>query len=267
LQQAVVDRSWDLGLTSIDSIVQEGAHLFSKAARAYSVLSDTVARALYDVDMRYRPDSMQERRRINRLKRNEAENSIVLMEYMYNTRLEYERSRNGLIIVEARYGDLMSWARYRTYGTVVDVTVPLQCSVDDSALLLQGGCSKSLLPAFYDPTSTIKRKSQLILVDDETCSNIPFSTNTNQLFIRYKFLGRMHECVVADSEEVCIPVQSHLVDRPPAECLSETFAIKPAERRRLHDQKKRRRAVLLSSLAVALGMLLFQRKRLMKAVA
>jgi len=186
---------------------------------------------------------------------------------MYNTRLEYERSRNGLIIVEARYGDLISWARCRAYGSVIDVTVPLQCSVDDSALLLQGGCSKSLLPGFYDPTSTIKRKSQLILVDDETCSSVPFSTNTNQLFIRYKFLGRMHECVVADTEEVCIPVQTHLVDRPAAECQSETFAVKPAERRRQGEQKKRRRALLLSSLAVAVGMLLFRRNKMLKAAA
>jgi len=242
--------------------LEEGAHLFAKAARAYSVLSDTVARALYDVDMRYRPDSMQERRRINRLKRNEAESSVMIMEDMYNSRLEYERSRNGLIIVEARYGDLMSWARYRTYGSVIDVTVPLQCSVDESALLLQGGCSKSLLPGFYDPTSTIKRKSQLILVDDETVSNIPFSTHTNQLFVRYKFLGRMHECVVADTEEVCIPVQSHLVDRPHGECVSETLATKPADRRRLQQQKLRRRAVLLSSLAVAIGMLLIRRNKM-----
>jgi hypothetical protein len=108
---------------------------------------------------------------------------------------EEENSKHGLIILEALYGDVVSSSdkmHSKGYaGNCVDVTIPLQTSVRNSTLIVHGGGSKSWLEGFYDP-------------NDDAIDNC--------LYIKYKFLDRLHHCMVADDEELCLPMQEHLIE-------------------------------------------------------
>lgn len=129
-------------------------------------------------------------------KQKEAEAAVNLMRAQFERiRLE-EESRKGLIIVEAKYGRIISSGDARTSDTfdlseVIDVTVPVQCLVKDSKLILYEP-SKSQLPGFYDPC----------LGEDK------------QLWVQYLFHGNLHEVTVKDSENLRVPKTSHRVNNP-----------------------------------------------------
>ncbi|XP_071840277.1 dnaJ homolog subfamily C member 11-like [Apostichopus japonicus] len=138
---------------------------------------------------------LEKQRASNRAERErrkqEAETEIRLMQDVVQRNREVETSRQGLILEKAWYGKLVSdvTADGPDNISVIDVTIPLQCQVKDSKLLLTD-VSKTSLPGFYDPC----------IGEDKS------------LKVRYYFRGKLHECTVQDNEPLRIPKQSHMVD-------------------------------------------------------
>ncbi|GAB1289283.1 DnaJ homolog subfamily C member 11 [Apodemus speciosus] len=123
-------------------------------------------------------------------KKQEAEAAVRLMQESVRRIIEAEESRMGLIIVNAWYGKFVNdRSRKRERVKVIDVTVPLQCLVKDSKLILTEA-SKAGLPGFYDPC-----------VGEE-----------KSLRVLYQFRGVLHQVMVPDSEALRIPKQSHRID-------------------------------------------------------
>lgn len=124
-------------------------------------------------------------------KKREAKAAVDLMQAAYErVRLE-EENKNGLIILRAFYGKDADISA-RTFSkrvNVIDVTVPLQCLVKDSTLVLHDN-SKSQLSGFYDPC----------VGEDKV------------LFIQYLFHSHLCETTISDHKPLRIPKQSHRVD-------------------------------------------------------
>ncbi|KAK6321451.1 dnaJ homolog subfamily C member 11 [Coregonus clupeaformis] len=123
-------------------------------------------------------------------KKQEAESAVLLMQESVRRIIEGEESKMGLIILNAWYGKFVTdnCARQER-AQVIDVTVPLQCLVKDSKLILTEA-SKAGLPGFYDPC----------LGEDKS------------LKLLYQFRGVMHQVLSADTEALRIPKQSHRID-------------------------------------------------------
>uniref|UniRef100_A0A8C6V2B3 DnaJ homolog subfamily C member 11 n=1 Tax=Neogobius melanostomus TaxID=47308 RepID=A0A8C6V2B3_9GOBI len=97
---------------------------------------------------------------------------------------------SGLIILNAWYGKFVTDnSKRHERAKVIDVTVPLQCLVKDSKLILTE-TAKSGLPGFYDPC-----------VGEE-----------KSLKVLYQFRGVMHQVLSGDTEPLRIPKQSHRID-------------------------------------------------------
>jgi len=77
----------------------------------------------------------------------EAENGVALMTETAERKRKEEQAKGGLIIVEAKYGKLNT-------NNILDVTIPLQCLVRDSELVLHN-TPKAYLPGFYNPSTDI----------------------------------------------------------------------------------------------------------------
>ncbi|XP_043912371.1 dnaJ homolog subfamily C member 11 isoform X3 [Protopterus annectens] len=123
-------------------------------------------------------------------KRQEAEAAVLLMQESVKRIIEAEESRMGLIIVNAWYGKFVTDnSKKHERAKVIDVTVPLQCLVKDSKLILTEA-AKSGLPGFYDPC-----------VGEE-----------KSLKVLYQFRGVLHQVMSGDTEPLRIPKQSHRID-------------------------------------------------------
>ncbi|KAK7082714.1 DnaJ (Hsp40), subfamily C, member 11 [Halocaridina rubra] len=126
-------------------------------------------------------------------KRREAMAAVDLMRETVRRIVEQEESRKGLVILQAWYGQLvLDGETQEDCGIspeVVDVTVPLQCLVKDSKLILQES-SKCSLPGFYDP-----------------CPG-----EDKSLRVRYLFHAVTHEVMISDTESLRIPKQSHRME-------------------------------------------------------
>ncbi|XP_054577041.1 dnaJ homolog subfamily C member 11 isoform X1 [Eptesicus fuscus] len=123
-------------------------------------------------------------------KKQEAEAAVRLMQESVRRIIEAEESRMGLIIVNAWYGKFVNdKSRKSEKAKVIDVTVPLQCLVKDSKLILTEA-SKAGLPGFYDPC-----------VGEE-----------KSLKVLYQFRGVLHQVMALDGEALRIPKQSHRID-------------------------------------------------------
>ncbi|XP_021539075.1 dnaJ homolog subfamily C member 11 [Mirounga angustirostris] len=123
-------------------------------------------------------------------KKQEAEAAVRLMQESVRRIIEAEESRMGLIIVNAWYGKFVNdKSRKSEKVKVIDVTVPLQCLVKDSKLILTEA-SKAGLPGFYDPC-----------VGEE-----------KNLKVLYQFRGVLHQVMALDNEALRIPKQSHRID-------------------------------------------------------
>lgn len=122
-------------------------------------------------------------------KKPEAEAAVWLMQESVRRIIEVEESRMGLIIINAWYGKFVNDKSKKSEKVkVIDVTVPLQCLMKDSKLILTEA-SKAGLPSFYDPC-----------VGEEN------------LKVLYQFRGVLHQVMVLDSEALRIPKQSHRID-------------------------------------------------------
>ncbi|KAM4871459.1 dnaJ homolog subfamily C member 11 isoform 1-T1 [Thomomys bottae] len=123
-------------------------------------------------------------------KKQEAEAAVRLMQESVRRIIEAEESKMGLIIVNAWYGKFVNdKSRKNEKAKVIDVTVPLQCLVKDSKLILTEA-SKAGLPGFYNPC-----------VGEE-----------KSLRVLYQFRGVLHQVTVPDNEALRIPKQSHRID-------------------------------------------------------
>ncbi|XP_030363929.1 dnaJ homolog subfamily C member 11 isoform X2 [Strigops habroptila] len=123
-------------------------------------------------------------------KKQEAEAAVRLMQESVRRIIEAEEARMGLIVVNAWYGKFVNDnSRKNEKVKVIDVTVPLQCLVKDSKLILTEA-SKAGLPGFYDPC-----------VGEE-----------KSLKVLYQFRGVLHQVMAADNEALRIPKQSHRID-------------------------------------------------------
>ncbi|XP_065163838.1 dnaJ homolog subfamily C member 11 [Atheta coriaria] len=118
-------------------------------------------------------------------KRKEAQAAVDLMQAAYERIMIDETSKNGLVVVRAIYGKICA-----EEGDVIqdlteeaiDVTIPLQCLVKDSKLVLHD-LSKSQLPGFFDPA-----------VGEE-----------KSLHIAYTYRNQQHEVLAHDTEPIRIP--------------------------------------------------------------
>jgi len=123
-------------------------------------------------------------------KKKEAESAVQLMLTSYEQIVESEQEKHGFVIVEAWYGKFISKHRKTEQSTpyVINVTIPIQCLVKESKLLVSDS-SKSQLSGFYDPC-----------VGEEKL-----------LKITYEFRGNVHEAIFKDEEAVRCPKQSHII--------------------------------------------------------
>ncbi|KAG7477701.1 hypothetical protein MATL_G00072480 [Megalops atlanticus] len=123
-------------------------------------------------------------------KKQEAETAVLLMQESVRRIIEAEESKTGLIILNAWYGKFVTDnSRRHERAKVIDVTVPLQCLVKDSKLILTEA-SKAGLPGFYDPCVGEEKSLKLL----------------------YQFRGVMHQVLSGDTEPLRIPKQSHRID-------------------------------------------------------
>ncbi|KAM7422217.1 hypothetical protein PAMA_010338 [Pampus argenteus] len=123
-------------------------------------------------------------------KKLEAESAVLLMQESVRRIIEAEESKMGLIILNAWYGKFVSdTSQKQEKAKVIDVTVPLQCLVKDSKLILTEA-SKAGLPGFYDPCVGEEKSLKLL----------------------YQFRGVMHQVISADNESLRIPKQSHRIE-------------------------------------------------------
>ena len=117
---------------------------------------------------------------------------VVLMSEAYERSLAVESERDGLVIREAWFGLLRSRSGMAEklinegLPCVLDVTVPLQCLVKDSKLVLTD-TSKVHLAGFYDMHKGERK----------------------DLNVKYYFRGKLHEVTVEDSQPLSIPKRSH----------------------------------------------------------
>ncbi|XP_063991698.1 dnaJ homolog subfamily C member 11 isoform X2 [Diachasmimorpha longicaudata] len=130
-------------------------------------------------------------------KQREAKAAVDLMMATFSRIRAEEEAKGGLVITKALYGRFVypdRQNRDQEIGSdpkedVIDVTVPLQCLVVNSRLVLHEA-SKSELPGFYDPCFGEEK----------------------QLLLQYLFHRQTHECLVKDLEPLRIPLQSHRVN-------------------------------------------------------
>uniref|UniRef100_A0A3Q3KNL5 J domain-containing protein n=2 Tax=Monopterus albus TaxID=43700 RepID=A0A3Q3KNL5_MONAL len=123
-------------------------------------------------------------------KKQEAESAVLLMQESVRRIIEAEESKMGLIILNAWYGKFVSdTSQKQEKAKVIDVTVPLQCLVKDSKLILTEA-SKAGLPGFYDPCVGEEKSLKLL----------------------YQFRGVMHQVISAENEPLRIPKQSHRIE-------------------------------------------------------
>ncbi|XP_029358377.1 dnaJ homolog subfamily C member 11-like [Echeneis naucrates] len=123
-------------------------------------------------------------------KKQEAESAVLLMQESVRRIIEAEESKMGLIILNAWYGKFVSdTSQKQEKAKVIDVTVPLQCLVKDSKLILTEA-SKAGLPGFYDPCVGEEKSLKLL----------------------YQFRGVMHQVISADTDPLRIPKQSHRIE-------------------------------------------------------
>ncbi|XP_007900309.1 dnaJ homolog subfamily C member 11a isoform X1 [Callorhinchus milii] len=121
------------------------------------------------------------------VKKQEAEASVRLMQESVRRIIETEESKMGLIITNAWYGKFVTDnSKKHEKAKVIDVTVPLQCLVKDSKLILTEAC-KSGLPGFYDPCVGEEKSLKVI----------------------YLFRGVLHQVMTGNAESLRIPKQCH----------------------------------------------------------
>lgn len=96
--------------------------------------------------------------RMSKMKMEQALEDIANMSCTVPLKREAEEQKKGLVIVNATYGLLQDATGPLTTlnddiddPSSIDVTIPIQCMVEDSSLIIPAGESKAWLTGFYDP--------------------------------------------------------------------------------------------------------------------
>ena len=174
--------------------------------QAHDTLSNEILRLLYDMSLGVVSTTEESLGRLHRLKRKDAQRAMANMEETVAHARAQEAALEGgggLLIMAARWGDLAvreEDAAGSVSAPYIDVAVPLQCLVERSSFVSPPGQSCTWLEGFYDPS-------------------LGLAPERNQLWVRYKFLGCMHEAVFAHDEQVEIPMQEHLLPEEEEEAL------------------------------------------------
>lgn len=131
----------------------------------------------------------QKQNNFNKLleKRKEAMAAQDLMQATFNRIKDEEERKKGLVIIKAIYGKIIKESGdAEVSNDIVDVTVPVQCLVKDSKLIIHEN-SKSELPGFFDPA----------LGEDK------------MLHVIYNYHEQSHEVTIGDTESLRLPKTSH----------------------------------------------------------
>ena len=75
---------------------------------------------------------------------------------------------------------------------VINVTIPVQCLVEESSRIILYEGSKSGLAGFYDP-----------------CSDDGDDLDMKHLLIRYSYQGKLHQVLIKDREQLRCPRSTH----------------------------------------------------------
>jgi len=135
--------------------------------------------------------------------RREAEASVRLMEERYNRIKEEELARGGLVVVRCLFGQLVGESEQLLInladwpdedsevpvvsgGDWVDITIPVQCCVEDSRLILWEG-TKSSLSGVWDPTPE----------------------EDKWILIQYTYQNIRHQVLCPETDTIKLPKTSH----------------------------------------------------------
>ena len=227
----------------------EQLEFWSAIQTAWKCLSNESRRMIYDIKRSGRPLSLEDKARIQKVQRDQAARDIANMQIQYQQSMDREKQKNGIIVMRALFGDLRAASaapeskragdkenstpseqqedesptareaeslsadiekEFGIVGPVIDVTVPIQCSVDNHRVILASGIGKSDLPGFYNPTVFHHSSSAAM-------PSSPSRAETHcSLYVLYKFKGATHEVNVSETDALWLPLRSHAVtaDKP-----------------------------------------------------
>jgi hypothetical protein len=228
----------------------EQLEYWSAIQSAWKCLSNESRRMIYDIKRSGRPMSLEDKARIQKLQRDQAARDVANMQIQYQQSLEREKQKNGIIIMRALFGDLRASseevrpkrtgdkenstpsdqldesptakeaetlsadieAEFGIVGPVIDVTVPIQCCVDNHRVILASGVGKSDMPGFYNPAAFHHSSSS-------ECPSSPSAAkgaHPSSLYVLYKFKGVTHEINVSETDALWLPLRSHAIgnDKP-----------------------------------------------------
>eukprot|EP00922_Rhytidocystis_sp_ex-Travisia-forbesii_P033076 GHVS01049195.1.p1 GENE.GHVS01049195.1~~GHVS01049195.1.p1 ORF type:complete len:482 (+),score=37.38 GHVS01049195.1:217-1662(+) len=210
---AHVCQQWHVQICNcVRSLGQEHRSKLRTVQCAYSVLSDPTKRARYDIRNGFynHTDKVAKLIEVERVQKERAQRATEMMGGVYEDVYKREVERRGVLIDKSWYGNLRLKQAFldngykgpvtseHIEGPWIDVTIPIQCQVNSSRLIVPGGpsSSKSDLEGFYNPTANIDSM--------DLC-----------LYVLYHFQGDLHEVTVTDKQPLAIPLKSHkLTTRP-----------------------------------------------------
>ncbi|KAF4736014.1 hypothetical protein FOZ62_001368, partial [Perkinsus olseni] len=191
---------------------------------AWKCLSNDTKRIIYDIRREGRMVTEDDSNRLLLLLKAQAERDIDNMHHEYHRILKREKKRNGVIIIKAIFGNLTPKDGNQHHhhhqqqhqqqqrddddvgveGPYIDVTIPLQCTVDTHKVILAAGLAKSDIPGFYNPIP-LHLQQQYGRDADGT------SMEAASLYVVYEFKGKLHEVTVNDTDPLWLPLKSHAI--------------------------------------------------------
>eukprot|EP00922_Rhytidocystis_sp_ex-Travisia-forbesii_P037253 GHVS01055522.1.p1 GENE.GHVS01055522.1~~GHVS01055522.1.p1 ORF type:complete len:529 (+),score=70.93 GHVS01055522.1:86-1588(+) len=180
---------------------------------AYSVLSDASKRVRYDIRNGFynHGDKQAKLVEVERVQKEKAQRATQMMGSKYKEVYKREVERHGVLIKKSWYGNFrLKQALLDTgytgpvteehvEGPWIDVSIPVQCQVSNSRLIIPGGpsSSKTDIDGFYNPTASVDSM--------DLC-----------LYVLYRFQGDIHEVTVTDKQPLAIPLKSHKLTALPS---------------------------------------------------
>ncbi|CRG93785.1 DnaJ protein, putative [Plasmodium gallinaceum] len=187
--------------------------------KSYKILTDKFEKFYYDVLNNYIDESMiEEQRQILEKEANFIyENKINELKDEYYKKLKEEKEKNGLIIEKALFGNLSlkdecinncfninPITEDHIQGPFLDLTILLQCRIENSSLLFNDDVSFAYFLGIPKPLikiSSENKKSYVHILEDTEM----------HLYIKYKFLNVYHELIVVDRSTFTLPQSAHRV--------------------------------------------------------
>lgn len=151
-------------------------------------------------------------------KQKEAKIATELMKATVSRIRAEEESKRGLIITKASYGRFVYPQHNRSSSDehlhrdeVIDVTIPLQCLVKDSKLVLHNASKVQITFCFYKLHTYLLKLIKVKILFDVLQSQLPGFYDPcvgeeKQLLVQYLFRTHTHECIVKDNAPLRIPL-------------------------------------------------------------